>query len=298
MSGLSDYEKLRLDNIERNRQFLAQIGLEPNKMGSSSSSSSSPKKRRKAESLSLPPDEFLRRSSRVAQLGNVSYKEGDLEAAQAQRASGGGGEEEDGIIPRRKPGAPSGPRPPPSADSSRALDCELGVFLGDDTIGKPVTAFGKAAVMIAGNRGTLPRFSKYSGVCEWRNCVFLWVNLGMSDYTNTFRGDGRYITWYGGSRMHEESDVVKRLVSAGGHKKDGAVVDDATDRGTGGGGGGDDVDDVVVLFVRLEGESYTCLGRLAHVSYALDKHPIEFEWELLDYDRMKNGDEFKRYLKF
>jgi len=285
MSGLSDYEKLRLENIERNRQFLAQIGLESNELRASSSSSSSSKKRRKAEPL---PDEYaVRRSDRVALAQvKVSYKEDDLAATQARRAVEDDENDDDGFVPRRKPAAPSGPRPMPSADSSRALDCALEVFLGNDAIGKPVTAFGKAAVMTAGNRGTLPRFSKYSGVCEWRNCVFLWVNLGVSDYTNTFRGDGRFISWYGGSRMHEESEVVKRLISAGGRKTDGAGDD------------GDDDGDAVVLFVRLEGESYACLGRLAHITYKLDKQPIEFEWELLDYDRMKDSEDFKRYVKF
>ena len=277
-------EKLRLQNIERNQQFLEQIGLSPPVKRETTASTRKPK--RKVEPPRLPPAEFLRRSNRVATLGTtISYKEQDLTSSRSTSRFGTAAESDEAAAddnndlpyPRsKKPSAPSGPRPPPTADSSRAIDCQLTMFLTDDMLGKPIESFGKAAVMTVGNNGSLPRFSKYSGVCEWRNCIFLWVNLGMnSDYINTFRNDGRCITWYGGSKMHEESDVVKRLITAGNVKTE---------------------NDSVILFVRLEGESYACLGRCAHRSYVLDKHPIEFEWELLDYDRMKDSSHFKRYL--
>ncbi len=64
------------------------------------------------------------------------------------------------------------------------------------------------------NGGVLPSFSKYSGVLEWSNCIFLWVNLeGASGYDNNFSQDGRFVTWFGGSRMHKgmvASEVVYR----------------------------------------------------------------------------------------
>ena len=85
--------------------------------------------------------------------------------------------------------------------------------------------------------------------------------------------------------MHEESDVVKRLVKAGTKNEvDEAVVASIPS------------DDSLLLFVRLPEEGYACLGRLAHVSYTLNRHPVEFEWELLDYDRMKDAEHFRRYL--
>ena len=228
-------EKLRLQNIERNQQFLQQIGLSPPVKRETTVSTRKPK--RKVEPPPLPPAEFLRRSNRVAILGTtISYKEQDLPSLRSNSRFGTTESDEavddDLPYPRsKKPSAPSGPRPPPCADSSRAIDCQLTMFLTDDMLGKPIENFGKAAVMTIGNHGSLPRFSKYSGVCEWRNCVFLWVNLGMnSDYRNTFRNDGRCITWYGGSKMHEESDVVKRLITAGNTKTE---------------------NDAVILFVRL-----------------------------------------------
>ncbi len=185
----------------------------------------------------------------------------------------------------KKPTVPPGPRPPPTAGTSRAIDCQVAEFICTDRLGKPLETYGKAAVMSAGNGGSEPRFNKYSGVCEWKNCVFLWVNLGISsDYKNTFRADGRYVSWFGGSKMHEESDVIKRLVKTGTKIDDEKVFT-----------GFLPADDTLLLFVRLPEEGYACLGRLAHVSYTLDKHPVEFEWELLDYDRMKDAEHFRRY---
>ena len=101
-------------------------------------------------------------------------------------------------------------RSQPSADSSRSIDADLPYFLGDNIkrsgiLGIPIENYGKAAVMTAANRGLLPKFNKYSGVCEWRNSVFLWVNIGGGDsgnqYVNEFSEGGRRMTWFGGSKM-------------------------------------------------------------------------------------------------
>jgi len=74
----------------------------------------------------------------------------------------------------------------------------------DDTICKAVEETGKAAVMLLANyRRTVPRFNKYPGAVEWANCVFLWINIGGSQYTNAFSAEGRHMIWYGGSKMHK-----------------------------------------------------------------------------------------------
>lgn len=292
--NISDYEKLRLENIERNEQFLKQIGLSPSSSGinSSTGTKGATKKAAKRKLPSSPDDYLLRRSTRVANLETtVSYKEDSASTVNNKQSSSSTTADEaaddlDAPNKYKKPSVPLGPRPPPTAGTSRAINCHLDVFLSDDRLGKPLETYGKAAVMSAGNAGSEPRFNKYSGVCEWMNCVFLWVNLGISsDYKNTFRSDGRYISWFGGSKMHEESDVVKRLVKAGARNEVEKAVAASMS-----------VDDALLLFVRLPEEGYACLGRLAHVSYTLDKHPVEFEWELLDYDRMKDAEYFRRYL--
>ena len=110
---------------------------------------------------------------------------------------------------------------PPPSDSSRAKNADLDYFFGPDEtsrsiskvgdlktgtgmLGEPLAHFGKAAVMAAANCGSAPKFSKYSGVCEWNNCVFLWVNVMKkvgAGYGNTFNEEGRFMTWFGGSKM-------------------------------------------------------------------------------------------------
>jgi hypothetical protein len=68
---------------------------------------------------------------------------------------------------------------------------------------------GKATVMCLANNGTLPKFSKYSGVVQWNNSYFLWVNIFPSNvatsssavYENKFLESGQKMTWFGGSLM-------------------------------------------------------------------------------------------------
>lgn len=55
--------------------------------------------------------------------------------------------------------------------------------------------------------------------------------------------------------------------------------------------------DEIILFVRIEGESYACMGRVAYISFNVDVQPIEFEWELLDYQQVRDKPLFKRILR-
>jgi hypothetical protein len=55
--------------------------------------------------------------------------------------------------------------------------------------------------------------------------------------------------------------------------------------------------DKIILFVRIEGENYACLGCVAHISHNLRTQPVEFEWELLDYEEIKNKPDFKRIME-
>lgn len=60
-------------------------------------------------------------------------------------------------------------------------------------------------IKVCVNIFSAPKFNKYSGVAEWSNCMFLWVNIAAKggEYLNDFLDDGRFITWYGGSKMHK-----------------------------------------------------------------------------------------------
>lgn len=55
--------------------------------------------------------------------------------------------------------------------------------------------------------------------------------------------------------------------------------------------------ETVVLFVRVEGENYCCLGSLQWVAIDLLSSPVKIKWELMDYDLFCNSPHFKRVLK-
>jgi len=73
-----------------------------------------------------------------------------------------------------------------------------------NNLAKPVAEYGKAAVMkLSTFQQSEPKFNKYPGAIEWKNAIYLWVNIGGSTgYTNSFSEKGRYMMWYGGSKMH------------------------------------------------------------------------------------------------
>ena len=271
---LSSYEKLRIENIKRNEEFLSKVGLSPNVNVKTINRNN--KNRNKIERVIEEP---TRKSRRIEALPVISYDMkiiDKLSSLEDKNDNDNNNNEydDDGIKDIVKRSKSSGPRPPPSSDMSRAINAQLSDILSIN-LGQHVKDYGKGAVMAICNNGTIPRFSKYSGVVEWKNAIFLWVNLGYdkSQYPNTFSEKGKYITWFGGSKMHEDSEVIKRLIKLG----------ESTYKG----------DENIILFVRKEGESYVCLGRLAHINYQLNVSPVTFKWQLLDYDTLKDNVYFK-----
>eukprot|EP00559_Dactyliosolen_fragilissimus_P005863 CAMPEP_0184859738 /NCGR_PEP_ID=MMETSP0580-20130426/4727_1 /TAXON_ID=1118495 /ORGANISM="Dactyliosolen fragilissimus" /LENGTH=292 /DNA_ID=CAMNT_0027356541 /DNA_START=449 /DNA_END=1324 /DNA_ORIENTATION=+ len=113
-------------------------------------------------------------------------------------------------------------------------------------------------------------FNKYSGVCEWKNATFLWVNIGApnSNVINNFIGGGMKMTWFGGSRMYNESPVIQHLIETG--KR--ASSNDLKDT------------DGIILWCRKFDkerkvfEPYICLGRVGYSTHNSASHPIEFIW--------------------
>jgi len=122
-------------------------------------------------------------------------------------------------------------------------------------------------------------FNKYCGVQEWSNCVFLWVNLATSDSPNDFLLNGRQITWFGGSRMHDESPVIHKLIQYG---QDAMIKKD---------------DSKIILWCRryqTENKKFTpyvCLGRLGYESHIPGSSPLSFVWNLLDCDGLKHHED-------
>jgi len=54
--------------------------------------------------------------------------------------------------------------------------------------------------------------------------------------------------------------------------------------------------DRVLLFVRIEGENYACLGRVQHIAVDLTVAPIQIKWELMDFEQINKVEYFQTVL--
>jgi hypothetical protein len=164
------------------------------------------------------------------------------------------------------------------------LDADKLLFGAKGLLGRTLSSFGKASVMeasakLAAQPSQLPAdghisFNKYSGVQDWANCLFLWVNFGApgNQINNEFFDSGRQVTWFGGSKMHHESPAICKLRQSQEQLKKKKYN--------------------VILWCRQYLRetkafgSYTCMGRLDLVSYDRHTQPLEFVWKLVDYDHI------------
>lgn len=121
-------------------------------------------------------------------------------------------------------------------------------------------------------------FNKYSGVQEWKSACFLWINLGGKggSVENQFLDGGRKVTWFGGSRMHDNSLVIQRLL----------------DLGT-----SDPSNPSIVLWCRTYQPAikafgpYVCFGRLSYHSHIPGSQPLSFVWNLVDFELLNSSNE-------
>ena len=203
--GLSQYERIRLQNIERNLQFLKSIGLE-SKLTYKLASPSTSRTKEKTETANT--DFLVRKSERIAKTQPVNY--GDVSKTPLLKRQKNDSTDstklqvtilENSGISQKLPSIKFKVDP----HSTRCLDANYCMFLTNQLC-QPYTSFGKASVVAGSHTAFLPKFSKYSGVLEWANCVYLWVNMGGADpgadsYANTFLDEGRSFVWFGGSKM-------------------------------------------------------------------------------------------------
>jgi len=127
-------------------------------------------------------------------------------------------------------------------------------------------------------------FNKYSGAQEWgSDVVYLWVNLGApdADVVNEFfrvpeeEGYGGIaVSWFGGSRMRDETPAVRKLVRIGTQQSARARIptneEDKNASDNGGDSNGTAADGPAILLWCRQYLSdkrtftpYTCLGRLS-----------------------------------
>jgi hypothetical protein len=139
--------------------------------------------------------------------------------------------------------------------------------------------------------GTKLSFNKYSGVQEWKNCVYLWINLNMADSPNDFLDDGRQITWFGRSKMHDHSPAILSLLRLGRKKRSDDQKTTASTT-TSGSEMSSETSNVVLWCRQYTPQTktftpYVCFGRLGYRSHIPESRPLAFVWELLDYDGLK-----------
>jgi hypothetical protein len=145
--------------------------------------------------------------------------------------------------------------------------------------------------------GDVPRvsFNKYSGVQEWQNnVIFLWVNLNNpmnGSVENDFLDDGRQITWFGGSRMDDNSPIIQSLIRIG-KRSTSSSSSSSSSSSLSAVDEDNAVDGAIVLWCRKYDSDekkfgpYYCFGRMGYHSHVVGSYPVKFVWNLLDFDAL------------
>jgi hypothetical protein len=332
---VNEYEALRRAKIARNEARLRELGLlgptppPPPRTTTISAATtqnmaSSKSVVRSSSSSSPPPRMPTRRSKRLRE-GTTATTTITTVATPVVAKTRRKGGTTNSRIPNNMAVTPSPPLtkpktltpPPPPPNSARAMRLNVPVLL-QHCLGQALAHTGKAHVMEYAARvallvsssssssvGHTISFNKYSGVQEWDNCIFLWINRGapQSDaVVNEFSKDTRCVTWFGGSRLHNHSPVVQKLCqtsssSTSSFTSDTLSTTDGTKQEN------KDMSTIntiapheggwpVVLWSRTYQPNqktfgpYTCLGRLHYVSHDPQSHPLAFVFKLIDYDNL------------
>ena len=285
------YLLMRKAKIARNEARLKSLGLHSTKQ---QLVTPRPKTASAARAKPAAHDGPVRRSGRLSSKPAPSYKDVPASGDERSLSSRKRLRDEADLLeekPLNKKRSDAKPPTAPAANSVRSISLDVAHLVADPergVLGRMLEHTGKEFIINtafdrsaseddkARLHGTKLSFNKYCGVQEWANCIFLWVNLGNADSPNEFLEGGRQITWFGGSRMHDESPVMEKLVRYG---------KDATSR------------DKIVLWCRMHQTEtkkfspYACLGRLGYQSHVPGSRPLSFVWNLLDYDELTSHSE-------
>ena len=153
-------------------------------------------------------------------------------------------------------------------------------------------------IMATGSlKASAPKFSKYSGVTEWKNVVVLWVNIDGDDYKNHGIEGGSKLTWFGGSRHYHDSPVVIRMLAIQANREKEIIshqekVSNTTHEAEKGNMKADLTDEIIpypaskdqiILLLRRKGGEYFLCGNVIQAGYDTTKHPIRIIWELVNH---------------
>ena len=224
---VSDYEQQRLENIARNAEALRQLGLDPIRLTTPAvgkqTALPAKKRRKRMQRAAVVMHNFLRRSARIAKIdatvGAPNYQENEVEDTKQRKLI----QSKDTYVshrrkrkyrtiaqPKKKSQSQRGKR------SCRDMKVDIDKLLSKNQLGLHVyapTTQIKASVMHAASLdGTMPTFSRMSGIQEWENAIMLFVNVYGTSYKNVFLDHGRQITWFAQSRQWEDTPVIRRLI--------------------------------------------------------------------------------------
>ena len=281
---MSIQEKIRQENILRNKTFLNSIGLGLSNVESTNIS----KKNKRSERVQTV---VLRRSLRSVEPSNS----GNSNNVELETSS----DESNSSIRRVKSKLSSNSFIPKCksignvASSTTGVSCRDSVayvenFLNTDVLGNPLKDFGKVAVITlacvaANGKSAIPKFNKFSGILQWKNCLFLWINverkytagsiIGNAGNGNSYDNEFDVIsdtqcnlTWYGNNRMKLDSDLTKLIMKN--------KVDPISSK--------------VLLFVRIVGENYAPFGLVQCLKYDIVNTPegeqLKFTFQLMQFE--------------
>ena len=302
---MNEYERNREERIARNKAVLERlIASNPAHAALHATTTSKSPAKRAHKAKREPIDENdLRRSGRVRRLPAPVYTTFDVHddlgdgfnAAKRAKTS-----DKVAAPARATPKAStssSRPSAPPSANSLKALKARLwdmySTYLGEPVPPPPGDGGLKAAVVRALSPVSNPKFSKMSGIQEWKNCVALYVNVGDKNgntYDNVFTRAGSQITWFAQPRQNEESPVIQSIVATRAMSEE--SVEDAWRRAEEDETAPKFEDWPLHLFCRMEGCAYVYCGRLKMVDYQPNKQPMKFNMRLIDAPLLRTSEHF------
>ena len=291
------HEILRQENILRNKLFLRSIGLDKDKDLNTAVS----KCRKTSQNLCVSPRRSLRNNS-----VDISY----VDVGPERKRKKGDPKpliEVDKLDPKNKLMVSKSNKAvqkplievvasDPNIDRGRvvvSLSCkdtcaQIEPFLAVKSLGCPLSEFGKVAVIAqactdASGKVLLPKFNKFSGILQWQNCLFLWINIERK-YSDSLEGvsrsncslyDNKFevisdsncnLTWFGNSLMDMDSVLTKLILQ---NMKDLNAPK-------------------ILLFVRIVGENYAPFGLVKCLKYeaVTNSHSeqlLKFTFALVSY---------------
>ncbi|KAL3907571.1 MAG: hypothetical protein SGILL_008819 [Bacillariaceae sp.] len=292
--AMNSYMALRAEKIARNEDRLKELGLWKKPSASTTQQQHQSTKRRLDRSRTTadhPKTDtgLVRRSSRLSGKDVTDDKTSNVVENAATQ---------DQVTKRQRPGrkvALKTQKKSQSKSSAVAPNSVRRLSLSAPTIvekflGKYMEHTGKETVItrafeeaaasteeVKRMQGVRLSFNKYCGAQLWGNGAFLWINMGNDSSSNTvvneFLEEGKLVTWFGGSRMDEDSPVIQTLFKLG---KQASTQSDAG----------------IMLWCRAYDATtkkfspYCCLGRLGYRSHVEGSYPVAFTWKLLDYSAL------------